>query len=278
MNSLLPILVLAPALVCIWQDPPAKKPAPADPVKQRLDSSPRHHEWVDVKSGDRTVHCFVVYPESKDKVSAVLVIHENKGLTDWVRSVADQLAEAGYLAIAPDLLTGAGPKGGNTDSFESTDAATQAIYKLDAAQVSTDLSAIADHILKDTVCNGHLSVAGFCWGGGQSFDFATQRKSLDFACVFYGSAPKDDALAHLTCPVYGFYGENDARITGSVPATSEAVKKAGMTYEPVVYSGAGHGFMRAGEMPDASPENQKARNDAWKRWKELLAKKPTSTK
>jgi carboxymethylenebutenolidase len=276
MNTLLPILLLAPALALLGQEPPAKKPA--DPVKQRLESSPRHHEWVDVKNGDRTVRCFVVYPESKDKVAAVLVIHENKGLTDWVRSVADQLAEAGYLAIAPDLLTGAGPKGGNTDSFESIDAATQAIYKLDAAQVTSDLSAVADHVLKDPLSNGRLSVAGFCWGGGQSFDFATKRKGLDFACVFYGSAPKDEALTKLNCPVYGFYGENDARITGAVPATSEAATKAGKTYEPVVYQGAGHGFMRAGEAPDASPENQKARNDAWKRWKELLAKKPAGAK
>jgi carboxymethylenebutenolidase len=277
MNTWLPILLVAPAFVWSWQDPPAKKTTPADPVKKRLDDSPRHHEWIDVKHGDRSVRCFVVYPESKGKVAAVLVIHENKGLTDWVRSVADQLAEAGYLAIAPDLLSGAGPKGGNTDSFESVDAATQAIYKLDGSQVTADLDAVADQVLKDGVCNGHLSVAGFCWGGGQSFDFAASRKGLDFACVFYGSTPKDDVLAKIACPVYGFYGENDARITGSVPATSDAMKKAGKTYEPVIYAGAGHGFMRAGEMPDGSAENQKARNDAWTRWKDLLKQaKPTA--
>jgi carboxymethylenebutenolidase len=274
MNALLPLSVVAVALLGAWQDPPAKKPAPADPVKQRLDSSPRHHEWVDVKHGDRSVHCFVVYPESKGKVAAVLVIHENKGLTDWVRSVADQLAEAGYLAIAPDLLTGAGPKGGNTDSFESVDAATQAIYKLDGSQVTADLDAVGDHVLKDGVCNGHLSVAGFCWGGGQSFDFAAKRKGLDFACVFYGSTPKEDVIAKIACPVHGFYGESDARITGSVPETAEAMKKAGKTYDPVVYAGAGHGFMRAGEMPDASDADRKAMRDAWTRWKDLLAKGP----
>lgn len=270
MNLWLPILFLAPAVVSPWQDPPAKKSAPADPSKQRLDDSPRHHEWIDVKHGDRSVRCFVVYPESKGKVAAVLVIHENKGLTDWVRSVADQLAEAGYLAIAPDLLSGAGPKGGNTDSFDGVDAATQAIYKLDAEQVTADLDAVADRVLKDDVCNGHLSVAGFCWGGGQSFDFAAKRKGLDFACVFYGGTPKDDVLAKIACPVHGFYGENDARVTDSVPATSDAMKKAGKTYEPVIYAGAGHGFMRAGEMADASAENKKARNDAWARWKDLL--------
>src|SRR5471030_3542567 len=90
-----------------------------DFVKKRLDNSPRHHEWVKVKQGDRTVHCFVVYPEVKNKATAVLVIHENKGLTDWVRSVADQLAEAGYIAIAPDLLSGMGPNGGKTSDIKS---------------------------------------------------------------------------------------------------------------------------------------------------------------
>src|SRR6516225_9531360 len=100
-----------------------------DFAKQRLEKSPRHHEWVDVKAGDRTVKCFVVYPEVKDKATAVIVIHENKGLTDWARSAADELAEAGYIAIAPDLLSGMGPGGGNTDAFKSTDDATAAIGK-----------------------------------------------------------------------------------------------------------------------------------------------------
>ncbi|TAH35810.1 MAG: dienelactone hydrolase family protein [Planctomycetota bacterium] len=244
---------------------------PADPVKTRLESSPRHHEWVDVERGERTLRCFVAYPESKDKVAAVLVIHENKGLTDWVRGVADQLAEAGYLAIAPDLLSGAGPKGGNTDGFESVDAATQALYKLDPAQVSADLNAVADAALKIPSCNGKLFVSGFCWGGSQTFDFATRRKGLQGAFVFYGSAPKDEnALSTIECPVYGFYGEDDARITAGVPATAESMKKAGKTYDPVVYDGAGHGFLRSGEAADASEANRKAREQAWARWKELL--------
>ncbi len=275
MHATLPFAIVASLLAVAFQDPPPKKPAPADPSKKRLDDSPRHHEWVDVKSGDRTVRCFVVFPEVKEKVGAVIVIHENKGLTDWVRSVADQVAEAGYVAIAPDMLTGAGPKGGNTDSFESIDAATQAIYKLDPAQVTADLNAVADHVAKLPACNGRVSVSGFCWGGTQTFELATKRKGIDGAYVFYGSAPKDEAaFAKIECPVYGFYGEKDARITDAVPATTEAMKKAGKTFEPVVYAGAGHGFMRSGDMPDANEANKKAREDAWKRWKELLAKKP----
>src|SRR4051794_20344835 len=158
-------------------------------VKKRLENSPRHHEWVAVKHGDRTVHCFLVFPEVKHKATAVLVIHENKGLTDWVRGVADQLAEAGYVAIAPDLLSGLGPKGGKTSDFESLDEATKALYKLPPTQVTADLQAVADHVLKLDAVNGKLAVAGFCWGGGQSFRFATNRPDLKAAFVFYGVGP-----------------------------------------------------------------------------------------
>src|SRR5207245_8974830 len=119
-----------------------------DWAKASLDKSPRHHEWVDVKQGDKHVKCFVAYPEVKDKVAAVLVIHENKGLQDWVRSAADQFAEAGYVAIAPDMLSGLGPKGGKTSDFASVDDATKALYKLPADQVTGDLNAAADHVLK----------------------------------------------------------------------------------------------------------------------------------
>src|SRR6185436_7907956 len=176
-------------------------------------SSPRHQEWAEVKHDGRTVRCFVVYPETAQPAPAVVVIHENKGLTDWVRSVADRLAEAGYVAIAPDLLSGRGPKGGNTDSFESTDLATQAIYALAQADVTADLERVAEFVTKTPASDGTLFVAGFCWGGSQSFDFATHAANLRGAFVFYGGAPKDDAaLAAIACPVYGFYGESDERI------------------------------------------------------------------
>ncbi len=243
-----------------------------DPTKVRLETSPRHHEWVQVQRGERQIDCFVAFPETSGKVAVVLVIHENKGLTDWVRSVADQLAEAGYVAVAPDLLSGLGPDGGRTDSFTSNDAATQALYKLDAGAVAEDLEAVADHALKLPASNGALFVSGFCWGGGQAFDFATRRSGLQGAFVFYGRAPEDAvALGKIECPVYGFYAENDARINAAIPATTEGLKTLGKTYEPVIYPGAGHGFMRSGEAPDASDANRKARDDAWVRWKKLLA-------
>lgn len=277
--NVLSLLALSPLLAFgPTQDAPPKV-APVDPVKQRLENSPRHHEWIDVVSGERTLRCFVVFPEVKDKAAAVLVIHENKGLNDWARSVADQLAEAGYIAIAPDMLSSMGPDKGNTDSFKSVDEATKAIYKLDAAGVSADLGAVADAVVKLPACNGKLSVAGFCWGGTQSFEFATRRKGLTAACVFYGSAPEDEAaLARIDCPVYGFYGESDNRINAGLDATKDRMKKAGKVFEPVIYAGAGHGFLRAGESPQASKENKQAREDAWKRWKEILAEPAAAAK
>lgn len=244
-----------------------------DPVKDRLEKSPRHHEWVQIKVGDRTLHAFVVFPEVKEKAAAIVVIHENKGLNDWARSAADQFAESGLIAVAPDLLSGLGPNGGKTSDFPSADAATQALYKLPPDQVTADLNACADYAKKLDACSGKIAVAGFCWGGGQTFRFATNRDPLAAAYVFYGPAPEDKAaLARIACPVYGFYGENDNRINAGIEKASAAMKEAGKTYEPVIYKGAGHGFMRAGEMTDGKADDKKARADAWARIRDLLKK------
>jgi carboxymethylenebutenolidase len=243
-----------------------------DWAKARLEKSPRHGEWVKVQQGKRNVESFVVYPEVKDKATAVVVIHEIFGLTDWVRSVADQLAEAGYIAIAPDLLSGMGPKGGGTAEFGG-EAVRRAIMELKPDQVTADLNACVDYIAKVPGCNGKVAVGGFCWGGGQSFRFATNNKSIKAAFVFYGTGPdKEDAVARIECPVYGFYGGNDSRVNATIPTSEALMKKAGKTYVPVTYEGAGHGFMRAGEAPDANEANKKGHDEAWKRWKELLKK------
>jgi carboxymethylenebutenolidase len=234
-----------------------------------LEKSPRHAEWVQLKHGERTVWAFLVYPEVKNKAAAVVVIHEITGLTDWARSVADQLAAQGYIAIAPDLLSGMGPKGGKTSDFPDADAAREAVAKLDPDQVTADLNAAADYVKKLPAANGKLAVAGFCWGGGQSFLFATNRKDLSAAFVFYGPPPRD--VRGITAPVYGFYGGDDARIDATIPDTREAMKKAGKKYDVVIYDGAGHGFMRAGEDPGNTVEgNKKARGAAWERWVGVL--------
>src|SRR5262245_59606859 len=203
-------------------------------AKARLNKSPRHQEWIKVKSGDREVECFIVYPEVKEPAPAVLVIHEIFGLTDWARDVADRLAEAGYIAIAPDLLSGMGPSGGGTSSFAERDGATRAVSRLPADQVTRDLDAAAAYVTALPACNHKLAVGGFCWGGSKSFRYATDNPSLKAAFVFYGTGPTDPAdIARIQSPVYGFYGGNDNRVTATVPHSAELMKKAGKTFEPV---------------------------------------------
>jgi len=242
-----------------------------DWAKAALEKSPRHREWVTIKHGDRSVETFVAYPESKDKTPVVLVIHEIFGMTDWVQDLADQIAAAGYIAVAPDLLSGMGPNGGRSSSLDQSKA-MEAVSHLDPDQVTADLIAVADYGKKLPASTGKLFVVGFCWGGGQSFRFATNRPDLSAAFVFYGGPPDKDAMARIHAPVYAFYAGNDARIDATIPDATAGMKAAGKSYEPVTYDGAGHGFMRAGEAPDASDANKKARADSWVRLKELLAK------
>ena len=242
-----------------------------DWAKATLEKSPRHQEWVDVKHDHRVVHAFIVYPQSKEKAPSVLVIHEIFGLSDWVRSVADKLAAEGYIAIAPDLLSGFGPGGKGSEGFASTQDSMKAVSGLDPDTVTADLNAVADYVEKLPSANGKLVVAGFCWGGGQSFRFATNRGDLKAAFVFYGPPP--EKVTTINAPVYGFYGGNDNRIDATIPDTQAAMRKAGKEYDPVIYEGAGHGFMRGGEDPSNTVEaNKKAHDEAWQRWLSMLKK------
>ncbi len=259
-RTILALLFLAAAPAALAQDW----------AQARLDKSPRHREWITVKHDGRSVQTLIVYPESKEKRPVVLIVHEIFGMTDWVTDLADQVAQAGYIAVAPDLLSGMGPNGSRSTGF-SQDGAIEAVSHLNPDQITADLMGAADAGLKLPAANGKLYVAGFCWGGGQAFRFATDRPDLAAAFVFYGTPPPKDAMARIKAPVYGFYAGNDARVGATVPGTIQDMKAAGKKYEPVTYEGAGHGFMRAGEAPDATPANAKARTEAWARWKSLLS-------
>ncbi|MGA8182997.1 MAG: dienelactone hydrolase family protein [Terriglobia bacterium] len=259
LNLVLALLICAPIL------------SAQDWARAKVDQSPRHGEWVTVKHDGRSVQTFVVYPQVSDKRPVVLIIHEIFGMTDWVQDLADQVAAAGYIAVAPDLLSGMAPNGGGSSDFAQGQA-VKAVSMLNPDQITRDLNAVADYALKIPSANGKLYVVGFCWGGSQSFRFATNRSDLSAAFVFYGTPPTADAMARINAPVYGFYGGNDERVGATIPTAREEMKAAGKTYEPVTYEGAGHGFMRAGEAPDATPGNQKARDEAWKRWKKILAR------
>jgi len=275
MKNPLPRLARAAALVlCAALALTASRAQAQDWAKAILDKSPRHQEWVKVKYGSRTVDAFVVYPEVSHKAPVVLLIHEIFGLSDWARSMADDIAAMGYIVIAPDLLSGDGPNGGGTSAFPDQQSVIRAVSGLDPITITADLNATADYALRFPSANGRLSVIGFCWGGGQSFRFATTRQNLSAAFVFYGPPPPADAMKNIAAPVYGFYAGSDARISSTVPDAKTAMAAAGKKYDPVIYDGAGHGFMRAGEDPtNTNPANTTARTEALARLQTLLGKR-----
>ncbi len=256
--------------------------AAQDWAKEKLAESPRHGEYVTIhEPGGRNLQAWVVYPEVKTKAPVVVMIHEIFGESDWFREMADELAAAGYIAVAPDLLSGLGPTDavvaaagapdadhskmdmtpgapgsaykaaapGGTSAFPDQGAVVKAVTSLPDAQVTADLDAAADYGKHLPAASSKLFVAGFCWGGTKSFLFATHRHDLAAALVFYGTPPTAAQMTTIHAPVYGFYAENDARVTSTVEGTTKDMKAAGKAYEPVIYPGAGHGFMRAGEAP-----------------------------
>jgi carboxymethylenebutenolidase len=242
-----------------------------DWARQAVDKSPRRREWVTVKHDGRSVESTVAYPQAQGKAPGIVVIHEIFGLTDWVEKVTDEFAEAGYLAIAPDMLSGMAPNGGRTKDFPENGAG-QAIQKLSPDQITADLNAVADFVSKLPTCNGKVCVVGFSWGGGQAYRFATNRKNLAASFVFYGPSPEAATFANIQAPVYGFYGGTDTRINSGIPAAQEGMKAAGKLFEPVIYEGASHGFMRSGEAPNATEADKKARAEAWVKLKDLREK------
>ena len=240
-------------------------------AQKAVDNSPRHLEWATIKAGDRKVQAFVAYPEVSEKATAIVLIHEIYGHSDWVRLMADHLAEAGYVVIAPDLLSGMAPDGEGTDGFDNVTDVRKAVSELPPDQVTSDLKATVAYAQKIPAANGEVVVAGFCWGGTQSFRFATNSDQIKAAFVYYGTAPEDEAaLKRINVPVYGFYAENDARVNATLIPTAEAMKKLGNDFRLEIFTNAGHGFMRAGEAPDASEGNKKARELAWQRTLKLL--------
>ena len=240
-------------------------------TQSRLETMPRHDEWVTIESAGRTLHAYVVYPESNKKTGAVIVIHENRGLTDWVRTVADQLAEKGYLAIAPDLLSGTAPNGGRTSDFPTSDAAREGISKLPREQVLADLASTAKYVRALPSANGKLAVMGFCWGGARTWDTANTVDNIAIAMPFYGTGPSaDEGVTGIEAPVHGFYGGDDARVNATIDPSKALMDKHGKTFEPVIYPGAGHAFMRLGEEANGTEANKTARTEAWKRLLTLL--------
>ena len=225
----------------------------------RLQSSPRHGEWVTVRTGPQdSIRAWVVYPERSSKAPVILVVHEIYGLTPWIRNVADQFAAEGFIAIAPDLLTMKN-LAGFPDSIDRQ-AATAAIRTVQSADVQRQLSSIASYAMNLPAAQKRYGIVGFCWGGGVSFQHAVVAPLLGASVVFYGVAPPNGGVS-ANAPVLGLYGGNDARVDATIPGADSAMKAAGKTFQYHVYEGAGHGFLRQQGGMDGA--NAKAAARAW---------------
>jgi len=247
-------------------------PPSEDTAHAALEKSPRHGEYVDIKvPGSQTsIKTWVVYPERKDKAPVIVVIHEIFGLSEWIRAVTDQLAKDGFIGVAPDLISGKGPGGGNTDSVASRDELIKLVRGLTLDETSARLNAVYDYGLKIPAGNKKIATIGFCWGGTASFLYAAQQPGLSAAVVYYGTSPETAALAGIKAPVLGLYGENDARVNSTIDAASAEMKKLGKSYEVEIFKGAGHAFLRAQSGQDGA--NLKATESAWPRMLQFLRK------
>ncbi|MCI0707441.1 MAG: dienelactone hydrolase family protein [Ignavibacteriae bacterium] len=237
-----------------------------------LEKSPRHGEFVDVpyEGSAYPIKTWIVYPERKEKAGVVIVICEIYGLSDWLRAVADQLAQDGFIAVAPDLISGLGPGGGGTSSVSTRDSVVQLIRGLNAEETYKRLDAVRSYALKIPAANGKTATVGYCWGGGRSFGYACAQPGLNAAVVYYGTSPDSAELAKLDAPVLGLYGGDDARVNATIEPAASHVKKMSKVYEYEIYEGAGHGFLRAQTAREGA--NMKATQHAWPRTIEFLKK------
>jgi carboxymethylenebutenolidase len=213
-----------------------------------------HGEWVHIRKGADSIRAYVAYPERKDKAAGVIVIHEIFGLTEWEPTVADRLAKGGFVAIVPDLLSS---KHGKTPSNENE--GRKLVGELEPERVTADLDATYAYLdALPAVRKGDIGTIGFCWGGGQSFRYATDNPNLKAAVVCYGPAPDTASLRRIKAPVLGIYGENDARINAALPDVNAAMAAYGKTFSQEVFPGTGHGFLKPGRAGSDGPQPQRA--------------------
>ena len=237
-------------------------PAGSASVAARLASSPRHGEYVMIRTGPSdSVRAWVVYPQRATKAPVVVVVHEIFGLSTWVRGVADQLAADGFIAIAPDLLTGKAAPAPGTDTLTQA-VATSTIRTLQSADVQRQLAAVGQYGMSLPSAEKKYGIVGFCWGGSTSFAHAVASPpGLGASVVYYGTSPATPLLANVKVPVLGLYGGNDARVGATVPPADSAMRALGKSFEPHSFAGAGHGFLR--QQSDSTGANLSASRQAW---------------
>lgn len=251
--------------------PRATLPAGEEQARAALEASPRHGEYVDVAyAAGAPIRTWVVYPERRDKAAVVMLIHEIYGLSDWLRAVADQVAADGFIAMAPDLISGLGPGGGGTDSCATRDDVVKLVRQLTIEETVARLDAVRAYSRTIAAANGKLGTIGFCWGGGRSFSYAASSNPPQAAVVFYGSSPDSVAILAVRAPVLGHYGGDDARVNATIQPARTALGRLGRSYEPHVYDGAGHGFLRAQSLREGA--NLRATQQAWPRTVRFLRK------
>ena len=228
-------------------------------------------EWVDIPMEGTTVklHTFIVYPATTARTGVVVVMQHGVGLDEWQRSVAVQLAEDGFIAVAPDLWSGTGPNGGNWDASEFIDDAMRAAAgKINAAETMRRYRVAREYALKLPQANGKSGSIGFCAGGGNSFRFAAEVPEHHASVVYYGGTPPEEEMAKIKAPVLAFYGENDARVTAAVEPTKAAMARLGKQYEPHIYPKTTHSFVMFQDIGG----NNAAIADAWPRTIEFFRK------
>ncbi|MDQ3136482.1 MAG: dienelactone hydrolase family protein [Gemmatimonadota bacterium] len=226
-----------------------------EPTRARpLDAVTTHGEWVKYASGGDSLRAYVAYPERKTKAPAVIVIHEIFGLTAWEPTVADRLAKAGFVAILPDLLSS---KHGRTPT--NPDSGRKLVGELEPERVTADLDATYAYVnALPAVLKDRIGTIGFCWGGGQSFRYATTNPNLRAAVVCYGPAPDSAGIRRIRAPVLGIYGEDDERINAALPGVVAQMQSAGNTFTQEVYPGTGHGFLKPGRQGSDGPQVERA--------------------
>jgi carboxymethylenebutenolidase len=235
-------------------------PAGGADVAARIAASTRHAEWAMIRVGnDDSVRAWVVYPERSTKAPVVVVVHEIFGLSTWIRGVADQLAADGFIAVAPDFLTG------HTAPFHPdslpVDSARALIRRLDGNQIQRRIDAVARWGMALPAAVSRYGIVGFCWGGSVVFNHAVHAPTLGAGVVYYGAAPEASRLTTVRAPILGLYGENDTRVNATIAPTDSAMRVMGKTYQPQIFPGAGHGFLRAQEA--APGANLEATRRAW---------------
>jgi carboxymethylenebutenolidase len=252
----------ATALIALIAVPATAQSLPpsGEEAEARLAASPRQADWLVIQEGDVEHRAWIVMPEQRENAPVVVVVHDNRGMSNWIRAVADQLAADGFIAIAPDFLSTL-PVARRADGESDPDSVRAYIGRVDQAR--------RDRYIEDFGIAGmrmsgvdRYGIVGFCWGGSTVFAHAVAApESLGAVVVYYGGSPAPDVLGSVRAPVLGLYGEDDARVNATVPPAKAALDAAGRTFEVHTFAGAGHGFTRSQEARDGA--NRRAIEQAW---------------